>query len=881
MREPAFALKWRANFKRLFVALAFSLAIIGLYTGGHLTLFDSWFADARFHLVRSSPSPQIAIVAIDARSLSERPLWPWPRSWHAQVVDRLMDAGAAQVVLDIDFSAASTAEEDSALEKALHRAGDRVILPVFQQPAQRQTSEMVQNFPVAALAARARIASVNIHADPDGIVREMAQLEEWGGDLVPTLAAAAAGTATSRSRSYFIDYGIRADEFPVLSYVDVLNGRVPPGLLAGKIVFVGSTALELGDIAATPVNGLTPGTIVQALATSSLLQGRALHKASPGPLLAVTIILFIAVGASCRRRHWPSALGYGAAWSIGIFAASVAVQAAVPVMIDLTPPMLSIFTALFASFVVRLRDLDLTIIGQTIALRRSSNLMRRVVENTFDGLLTLDAQGTIKSVNPAAESILRRKGAELIERPLASLVSSLPPDKGVNWLTYLADNAEPQEIAILDSAGSAITTEIAVTRLPDEPSVAFIAVVRDITERKLATAAAARNHNRLKDAIDSVASGFALFDADERLVMCNHNLHQLYPKIAHSLVAGRHAEDLIRAQLTSAEPNTPVQEIKRLAAERLNWFRNPSGPYEIVTEDGRYILIDERRTSEGGIVAIHTDVTLARQREAELRAAHDQAHAANRSKSQFLANMSHELRTPLNAIIGFSDVMKTEIMGPLGSEVYRGYVRDINDSASHLLAIINDILDISSIESGMPRLRESFVSPMDMCRSVETLMAGRLELAGIVLTVSVPGLTGGLWADGRLVKQMLINLVSNAVKFSPAGTRIELSVTQTGERAILFTVTDEGIGIAASDIDRVLRPFEQVENAFTRSHDGVGLGLSLVKSMAEVHGAALRINSAEGQGTTVTIAFPPERYRDSPLDHGRSRSPRQAVGKRI
>jgi signal transduction histidine kinase len=238
--------------------------------------------------------------------------------------------------------------------------------------------------------------------------------------------------------------------------------------------------------------------------------------------------------------------------------------------------------------------------------------------------------------------------------------------------------------------------------------------------------------------------------------------------------------------------------------------------------------------------------------------------------------MSHELRTPLNAVIGFSEVMKTEMMGPLGSDTYRHYLHDIHDSASHLLAIINDILDISSIESGAPKLKEAFVSPEEVCRSVKKLVSAKLEQAGIAMVISTQGAGGGLRADGRLVKRMLLNLVSNAIKFSPAKTGILVSVIQTADCSILFSVADQGIGIAPADIERILRPFEQVENAFTRSHDGVGLGLSLIQSMAELHGATLAIDSVQSKGTTATIAFPPQRYRDWPSDR-RGHPPRLEI----
>jgi PAS domain S-box-containing protein len=868
--------RWSKRLGRALTALIVALLIVGLHAGGYLRFFDAQFDEARFRLVRSDPSPQIAIVAIDAKSLQERSRWPWPRSWHAAAVDRLAEAGAAQIVLDIDFSAASTPTEDAALAAALQRAGERVILPVFSQPAQRQSNILVESFPMAAMAERARIASANVYADSDGVVRRMAQLTEWGDALVPTMAAAAAGSR--RTGDFLIDYGIRAESFPTVSYVDLLKGRAPAGLLAGKIVFVGATALELGDVAATPVSGLTPGLIVQVLGTSSLLQDRALQKVATWPLLILAVVLFMAVVRQCRDRHWLAVVGLGVAWSGGIFAFSVALQKAAPVMLDVAPLVLSVVTAVFASLVSRVRDLDLTVVGQTIALRRSSNLMRRVVENTFDGLLTLDRDGTIKSANPAAERILGRKTAELVERSFASLVPSLPAEKGAAWLTYLAEERQPQEANVQSPEGLAVSTEIAVTRLPDEPSAAFIVVLRDIAERKAAAAAAARNLSRLKDAIASIGSGFALFDSDERLVTCNQQLLVLYPSIAHMLLPGRHIEDLVRAELTCENPHASGQEIERKVDERLCRFRSPGEPFEISIGGNRWIQINQRRTSEGGIVGVHTDVTEARQQEAQLRIACEQAEAANRSKSQFLANMSHELRTPLNAVIGFSEVMQTEIMGPLGSNLYLGYVKDIHDSASHLLAIINDILDISSIESGMHRLKESVLSPEEVCRSVEKLMAGRTEWAGIQLIVSIEDVARGLWADSRLLKQMLLNLLSNAVKFSPANTRILLSVTQAGNGSIQFSVKDQGIGIAAADIERILRPFEQVESAWSRSHDGVGLGLALVQSMAQAHGATLRIDSALNQGTTVTIAFPAARSRA--LAHGdRQRRPRLEVVK--
>jgi signal transduction histidine kinase len=306
---------------------------------------------------------------------------------------------------------------------------------------------------------------------------------------------------------------------------------------------------------------------------------------------------------------------------------------------------------------------------------------------------------------------------------------------------------------------------------------------------------------------------------------------------------------------------------------------------ELTRPDGSMLIADVALTRlpdhpNAAYVALLHDVTEMKMREAELRAARDQAEAASNSKSQFLANMSHELRTPLNAVIGFSEIMKTELLGPIGTETYRGYSHSIHDSAKHLLGIINDILDISSIESGSPRLHEGIHEPEQICQSVVALVAGRAETAHVKLAVMVDPATDLLFADGRMIKQMLINLVGNAIKFSPKGGRVEIKVTPAGPElhgGMVFAVADQGIGIAKEDIPRILKPFEQVETAFARNFDGVGLGLPLVNSMARLHGAQLTIESELNVGTTASILFPAARTRprstaegaEAEIEHGR------------
>lgn len=248
---------------------------------------------------------------------------------------------------------------------------------------------------------------------------------------------------------------------------------------------------------------------------------------------------------------------------------------------------------------------------------------------------------------------------------------------------------------------------------------------------------------------------------------------------------------------------------------------------------------------------------LARQQSDVLRT---KAEEASRAKSEFLAVMSHELRTPLNAILGFSEVMKLRIFGPIGSERYASYAEDIHKSAQHLLSIISDILDFSKAEVGALALREGPVSVLGALDECLHLLRGRAAEQGLRLSLDAPSRTGPtLYGDERLMRQAFLNVLGNALKFTPSGGTVRVWLELAADRRLIIRFADTGIGIAEADLPRVLEPFVQLESAFSRSNGGAGLGLPLVKKILDLHQGGMAIDSTLGAGTTVTLWFPAAR----------------------
>jgi signal transduction histidine kinase len=418
--------------------------------------------------------------------------------------------------------------------------------------------------------------------------------------------------------------------------------------------------------------------------------------------------------------------------------------------------------------------------------------------------------------------------------------------------------------SIVDSEGKSRQCQLSGMPVFDSVTGAFAGfrgTANDITVQLEAEARATAAQTRLYDAIESSSQAFALFDAENRLVVCNEKFREYHPTTAELMTSGVTFEELITAGAERGQFSDAEGKTAQWVAEELARQRDPGDAYEQHLSDGRWLQASDRRTADGGTVCLRTDISDLKQREEALRTAREVAELANRTKSEFLANMSHELRTPLNAIIGFSEVILKEMFGPMGNENYEDYVKDIHDSGTHLYELINDILDVSKAEAGKLDLQETSVNIEYVVERCIRLVAERADRALVTIETHIADGTRSLIADERKLKQILINLLSNAVKFTPENGTVDVIVRQLDDGRFELVVKDTGIGIAADDIDKVMATFGQVDSRLARRYEGTGLGLPLTKSLVELHDGVITIESEVDVGTSIFIHLPKERVQ--------------------
>lgn len=399
----------------------------------------------------------------------------------------------------------------------------------------------------------------------------------------------------------------------------------------------------------------------------------------------------------------------------------------------------------------------------------------------------------------------------------------------------------------------------------------------DITREVTAKQALARAEQRLRDAIEAIPDGFILFGPDRRLIITNQAyLDMLLPEGRKILKPGRHLEDITRdmAYAGVLKDLDTDEEKEAWIASVLERFETPGSTAEYVSNDGHHTLVKEQRTTDGCVVGIRTDVTAIKNNEAKLRAAKEQAERtaemlretaanleeararaeeASATKTRFLAHMSHELRTPMNAIIGFADAMKMGIHGPIGNAAYEEYVQHILDGGAHLLSLINDVLDMARLESGGITLHPAWLKTRVVLDAAFTLVPRNDNASTIDVLVDPEA--AHVWADERALKQILVNLIGNAIRHAQSEKPITVWVSATAEGTTIV-VRDHGVGISARNIEKRMEPFALAPGYVADSTRGTGLGLPLVHGLAAQHGGHFSIISSPGDGTTATVWLP-------------------------
>ncbi len=358
--------------------------------------------------------------------------------------------------------------------------------------------------------------------------------------------------------------------------------------------------------------------------------------------------------------------------------------------------------------------------------------------------------------------------------------------------------------------------------------------------------------NRLVEALETSREGVMLTSPDGTIVMSNSALRGFFQGIAFRLMPGQPFDAALAAIQGQLAPTQPEPDA--------------NGHAELELADGRWLRMTVSQTSEGGSIIFLSDFTLIKEREESLRRAKADAERANASKTRFLANMSHELRTPLNAIIGFSEIIAGQLFGKLGSERYLDYSNDILRSGRHLLAVINDVLDLSRSESGKMVLAAQDMDMRDVLVDCAAMVREQCAAAGLNFEISGLEHELPMTGDTAKLRQILLNLLSNSIKFTEKGGTISLSATVL-DAHVAVTVADTGIGMDPEDIQVAFQPFSQVDNRLERRYEGTGLGLPLTKALMDLHGGDIVIDSARGQGTRITLRFD-RRITEGLLDVG-------------
>jgi PAS domain S-box-containing protein len=479
---------------RPFVFVAILIATV--YLVGWFGFIERSLFDARAHLWSRPASGELVIVAIDPASLhalSGQP-WPWPRRYHAEVLERLLAAGALRIAFDFDFSSSQTPEDDQALEEALAVAGPlRVALAVHRQLVRHHVFDTA---PLPRFHRHASSASINVRPDPEGRVRTIETVSAFSGTTVPTMSAWLAGAPAAAPREMLIDFSIDPALIPQLSYVDVLSDRFDPVVVAGRSVLIGPAAIELGDWRSVPRYQALPGPLVQALAFETIAQGRALQPIRGWPVALGAGLMILLIGPAFGRLPWRRALVLLTGSLSLITLMAIGLQTFAAIALDTSAALVGLVLAFGTATLGRVERQARALVGQIGALPAKDGMMRELVDNSFDAIVTFGADGSVLSYNRAAERIFGVPASDVIGAQIRAL---LPGQQGGS-LAALAQVGGIHELEAIRGDRRSFPVEATFSRMRVDEKWVGIAILRDITERKAGTSPSARRRRRSSSA---------------------------------------------------------------------------------------------------------------------------------------------------------------------------------------------------------------------------------------------------------------------------------------------------------------------------------------------------------------------------------------------
>jgi len=493
--------------------------------------------------------------------------------------------------------------------------------------------------------------------------------------------------------------------------------------------------------------------------------------------------------------------------------------------------------------------------------RFSNQDFRQLLDAAPDAVVVVDQRATILYVNRKTVELFGWEDSEL----LGQLIEVLVPERlrGVHIddrSRYIATPASRpmgtgRELFARRKDGTEFPVEISLSPLRTTEGLFVSSIIRDITDRKRMEAEQRRTADHLRSAVESIQGAFALFDPDDRLVLCNSTYRELLGHASEGAVLGRTVLELQDLAIANGVYDLAAESAAEFRGRTASQRERPSQPLDVRTHDGRHLRINYARTAEGGSVSTIWDLTDEFERAEEMRRMQELAEAASRAKSEFLSSMSHELRTPLNAVLGFAQLLRRDKKPPL-SDRQKGMVDHVLKGGEHLLRLIDEVLDLSRIEAGGVSISTEPVGLQEVLDEVKDALAPLAARNGITIVVTpCPPEAGDVKADRTRLAQILMNYGSNAIKYGRPGGRASFTASAAERGHVRITVVDDGIGIAPDKHERIFQPFQRAGQE-TGPIEGTGIGLAITKRLAELMGGTVGFTSTADHGSAFWVDLP-------------------------